>query len=1028
MGERSFVSSEKSQTPQLLIRFVSLLDKRQIDDIDVITQMLNNQGFVVDHFEYKVTKKMEVQRPINPKLKNSPKERFVVEEKLNVNANLKTVGQLEWRVLKDPENILLIQLHRSKGETLCLPLIYPNIFKQNHQILVTGLPNSVRLQLLSKPDLKFLQIPILIEENPDFKEQLIQRASRSKGMQATARELLDFPGLPEEISKKITLIATGKKENLSDSQAINLILLSDLHSRYSAMFQTFQNEIIERKSAVAKLARQFEMLTQKISTRILVSRLVDFLGENAEKCKTNHHVFVYLYQRLQQMEERQIYVNKKLLDRKDLFKLLRSIVCVARSQFDPEEWSKCLFYLKQEGVHSVEEFNDETISNLASQSRNRLAETNAAASKSLIEIYVINNIRDFIIEKRVFIIKNAISKQENEILKSTIAPQLHLNVTKDAKGKNVHRLFENSNANIQKLINPLHCVASAYGTLITELLTENLKKLMQHDVKSLAQRFGTHFFDIFYEQSVIEPGLQISRRCFALWFEQQIGLKPENLGFIPNEIEKELDPMLTPEIINGNGLSVFPATFSNEDFEKDYVKQRSRFFSFFIKLKQMRSAQKDELNPAGIFLDFIDQGKYNLRSPAFRQYVKNTYLYEELSRIVKEACNTIKTRLAEEAINKKVILKLPLKFSSLLYIGNTFEIPTGKFIVQIRLHTIPVKVIGEDLGISQGFFERFSKVLQEGDNPEKKALIQAARILDEYRKESLDYFRYLSMILIDQQIHQCLLRQKKTECDPRLIKFKLADKEKMIIGSIKDVNLTKLLQYDFGTTKSEKDVVNNQSFGEMIQSIMYYQSVIKGLAGRKEVISEIKDLLKKFSDTLKNGQEWKGYSTLANKISDLISLPIESFDEKIILTLSDLSTRMNRLVTKFEYKDSVIAILHAEWKRRNPDRAKNVYFYLAFLGDEITGSKTNLLLEMRKARDLIKLLKRKKALIFFPGATKEIQIKQMIEITEFIKLQSLDLELYAETRTLNDEKISELSRVFYPTSFFELNKLEPIKL
>ena len=217
------------------------IEKRQIEGIDLLTGLLNDRGFEVDHFEYKVLKKSEIRRPINPKQKNSPTEKITVEEKLNVNANLKSVGQLEWRVMKDPENVLLLQTQRTKGEALCLPLYFDSVFKKERQILVTGLNNAIKCQLVAKPDLRFQRIPEPIEQDKTVKDQLIHRASRQKGMQSTARELLDFPGLPEGITKKIVAIATGKKEKLNDAEAINLILISDLYSRYTPAFQTFQD-------------------------------------------------------------------------------------------------------------------------------------------------------------------------------------------------------------------------------------------------------------------------------------------------------------------------------------------------------------------------------------------------------------------------------------------------------------------------------------------------------------------------------------------------------------------------------------------------------------------------------------------------------------------------------------------------------------------------------------------------------------------------------------------------------------------
>ena len=200
-------SSKKSQ-PDLTVRFIGLQDKRQVEDMEIIEQLLNKMRFDIDYFEYKIVKKTETRRPINPKFPDGPKQKVLVEERINVNGDLKTVRQLEWRVLKDPENVLLVQLNRAKGEAFCLTLTFERLFENDRQVLVAGLTNQVRLQLITVPDLKFQKIPDPVEENVAFKEQLLNRASRTRGMQATARELLDFPSLPNEFSKKVAPVSS----------------------------------------------------------------------------------------------------------------------------------------------------------------------------------------------------------------------------------------------------------------------------------------------------------------------------------------------------------------------------------------------------------------------------------------------------------------------------------------------------------------------------------------------------------------------------------------------------------------------------------------------------------------------------------------------------------------------------------------------------------------------------------------------------------------------------------------------------
>ena len=1018
------------QESKLEIRFVSLLEKRQIQDIDLITELLNRQGYSVDHFEYKVVKKSEIRRPINPKVQNSPKERVTVEERINVNAHLKTVGQLEWRVLKDPENVLLIQIHRSKGETLSLPLFFENIFNNNHQILVTGLTNAVKVQLLSKPDLKFQRIPELIEKDPIVKEQLLKRASRSKGMQSTVRELIDFPGLPKEMADKISAIASGKNEHLSDPQAINLILLADLHNRYAATFQNFQSEIVERAAPVAQLARQFEILTQRISTKYLVARLSDFLGENASECRTSQQVFSYLYQKLQQMEEKQIYVNKKLLDRKDLFKLLKSLVCITRSQYDPELWKRCYFFLSQDDEQTLPEENEQNIRGLVSNLQgNAATQEEASASTDLKEIYLIHNIYDYVVDKRLAIAEEAVSPQEAGFLKGAVAPRLHIRLKKEGEKKNPGRLFAEPKQAIQKLIHPVQFLSGAYGVLIGEILKENLSKFFDFDKRELIERFGRHFFDVLYEQAVFERGLHISRNQFAGWL-QESGLfsQLEELGFIENEIETDSDIGLTPHALTGSGAATYPPEMDNAEFEKLYVKSRNTMLSFIDKIKRSQKAQKNEFNPAGIILDFFAKGKYDLRSHVFRKHARQTFLYEELHNIVKACCLEFKGKLAEQSKNKKLILQLPLKYANILFIGNTFEVPTGKFIVQLRLHAIPVREMTEDQGLSHAFSANFSKALNEAETEQRKGLIQAMRILGEYQKVSTEFVKAQSIAMLDRILYRVEMKQKLINRDPRYIKFKMPDVDKMIIGSIRDVNMNKLFQYDMAKAGGLKKITHSQTFGEMVQSVIYFRSVIESLEARRDTINEIKMLLNRFSKSLKKSQEWKAYSTLVIRIGELISLPIHAMSEKVIKLIMDLSIKLNRLVTKHEYKNSVIAILHAEWKRKNPERSKEVYFYLPFLGDEAPRGKTNLLLEIRKARDLIRILKTKRAIIFFPGATKEIQLNQMVDIADFIAQQSLSPEMYVETSNLNEDKRRQIAKRFYPDCFFNIDQLEPIKM
>lgn len=243
---RQISKGVRGNEPTQMIRFVSLSSLHMVEDMDVLRQMLSEQNTSFDFFEFKIVNTTVQKRLIHSAQKNGPKERISVEEKVDINSNLKHLRQFTWRVLKDLNNVLLVQLTQLKGAPCSLPLIFPSILHENRQILVCGLTHAMRAQLLSKPDLKFNRIPELIDNDAACKEMMLIRADREKGMQSIARGLQDVKGLPKGITQKLMDLATGSKVILTDAEAINVILLSDIYSRYLPALQTFQGEIATR--------------------------------------------------------------------------------------------------------------------------------------------------------------------------------------------------------------------------------------------------------------------------------------------------------------------------------------------------------------------------------------------------------------------------------------------------------------------------------------------------------------------------------------------------------------------------------------------------------------------------------------------------------------------------------------------------------------------------------------------------------------------------------------------------------------
>lgn len=1011
-----------------MICFVSLIDKRQIEGIDVITDILNKKNFAVDHFEYKVTKKTETRRPINPKFKNGPSERVVLEERINVNANLRTIRQLEWRVVKDPENVLLINLTRTKGEAFCLPLVFPNIFAQEHQILVTGLTDPVRLQLITKPDLEFKSIPKTVEENHEFEEQLLLRASRSKGMQATARELLDFPGLPETMVKKIAQIATGKKETLTSAQSINLIILSDLVTRYLPVLQTFQNDVLAKAGTVTQLSKQFAELTEGIPTQKLITELGEYLGEDGVLSENNNQVFSHLYQRLQQMKDGKLFVKGALLDVKTLFGILRSMICLNRSQKDPEVWEKCLFFLKPFDAPAHIRKNMAAVYMMALASQKKILLNHAASSRSLLDIFAVFNVQEFILDRKVFISGENLSKQEYGIIRSSVLSRLGMKRVKARNRKHKPDLFGDTSHGPSKLHNSLHCVASSYGYLLDSVLKKHLERFLKEDNQTLLNRFGKNLFDIFYEQAVFDKGIPISRNSFGKWLEAKTSIsRIKELGFFNNDIETAFDPSLTPQVLAGNGQSLFELDYTVESFAKDYLQTRIQYFGFLDKLSKVSQSQKDPLNPAKIFVEYLEQGDFCLQPQPFRAFVKQTFLYEEFSRIVTEACHGFQDKLNKIAVKNKIILKLPLKYESILFLGNTFDVELNTEPRKIRLQVIPLKSTIEKMGVIHEFAVKFDELMQQAETPQRKGLIQAIRILGEYQKIAREFFKYLTLATLDRQMNLELKSLLETSGEPNQLKYGLSDAKKLVIGSIRNINLSGILQYDQEKKRNMKDPVDNQSFAQILESILYWKSVKKDLANRSETALNVIKMLGRFSKTLKEGPEWKSYYKMALRFHQLISQPIGNYSDNVIQALTDLSGKMSTMVSKREYKDNAIAILFSEWKRKYPKMIKNVYFYAPFVGDD-SGTGSNVLQKLKNSAHLARMLRLKTSVIFLLEATKQVQLRQMREITQFLKQEGYKLDFYVETSTLDDDKINELSKKMLPKLFFQVGNLKPQKV
>jgi hypothetical protein len=1019
---------QSHQVPELKIRFVSLLDSRMIKDMDEIRSLLKKKKFTSDYYEYKVTNTTFIRRLINTNSKNGLAERVMVEEKININTNLKAIRQLNWRILKDPENVLLVQLNQVKGESCCLPLIFSNIYQNDRDILVSGITKAMQVQLISKLDLNFQKIPKEILDNPITKGQILQRSRRKKGMQATARILQDFLGLPKLISAKIINIAAGSHIQLSDAEAINIILLSDLVTRYSGVLRTFQNDVSARNGSVSLFTAQFVELTQNISTKNLINRLGDYLvdeeeGFNGTISQNNSQLFSFIYKRLQHLDDKRIKIGDFHLTKSGLFNILKSMIIIARSQFDPGLWRQCLYFYKPDDDETSPHSNEIAVNRLAEGIRKQIEIHYEASSQSLMEVHLIHNIHNNTNCKRLLIGQMTLSIVELGIIKSKIAPILY-KVDKNAKGWDTVRLFMDINYKSHQLIGSAHFAARAYGFLIGRRLRENVRKFLKPGLKSLLDRFNKNFFDVFYQIVISEPGLPVSRNQFADWLKYKQYFKDvTHLGYIKNTLEYSFDPLFTDPILSEKALSPFPATYSKQEFEKDYLKSRKKFLGFIEKLNHSYETTNDN-SILKIFLDLIEKGHYFFNAVYFRKQIKTTKLFKILVEVINQACKGLTFKLEKQSYHNKVVIKIPFNFDPLLSFCSIFEIKHENIILTIHLIAVPVNSYEELNGLSKIVSKNLNLLFKHESNKKIQKLLYAFNIIREYKIASVDFFRYLSVIVVDRQLAYTVNKiTQNTNQTPNYIKNHIPDKDKLIIGNIRDVNIGGLIQ-NTKIAKKEITEFENLSSGQIIQGIIYYKSANQGIRELKDLINQIQTLL----DTIavnKHDDDYNTFTKQIQKFKQLISTPIEDFSENIINLLSILSRRIQKTITRGEYNNGVLTSLRSDWAINYPDEDKKYYFYKNFISKE-SNQKSNLLLEIEKTRDILSDVTGKSCWIFLPDNQKEHQLQHLMEIGTFFKEKNYKMAFYINIKSLSEDRIKTLSTVFLPSNFFHLDGLKPI--
>ena len=984
----------------------------------LIQKVLDAQGFNVDFQEYKVTTKREITRPINPKNKNGPSEKVLLEEKVSVSAHIKYLRQLQWRAAKDPENLLLVQIERLKGEPVSVPLIFGSLLAEQRPILVTGLTKTVHSQLLAKPDPSFATIPEPVASDPVALEEILSRSKRKKGMQSTAREIMDLQGFKPEVAQIIVNVATAKPVPLSDAEAVNLILISDLFSRYQPLLVQFFQDLSQKSQPPQALAKQFSLLLEGVPVAGLVKKFSPYL-EVEKSYKTLEALFGGLYAWLQAIKDKPSKDSK--LSPTSLFSWIKGLSVLARCQQDPDLWSQCQFFFALDDERSPNAQSVEALVQVAQKIKNEALKAAATGNQSLQDLYDAGNADRYLQEFGLHFAQA--SPEDRGFLEQVLSRQFgyHLAVA----GNPILQLFTAAQPAFPELQHPLPSLGAVYGHLLFRRLEALTQTFFSPGLESLTQRFGDEFFDICYFKCVFEQALPVSRKQFAGWLRHQ-GLVTDfgALGYQEDLEEKPLDEWITDEVLRGSGDSIVAKEIGPDEFKQGFLKAEQNYRGFLAKLQSYQFKGGEELNPAKILLQTFGQGLTDISSPLFRKALKGTYLAEELEEVIENSTTELREEMEQAAKARKLVLVLPESLCGFFYLAQRFNLrgPTGT--IKVHLLIGSQKKSGHLSGLNKTFAANLTKYLQESTDPYRQGLVQCISMLNEYQKSSQEYLRYLGILFFDRFLssyHE--LQTKKSTQSPEHIKFWFPDGRKMVLGHTKQLALGKLLNPGGERAAKDGQPIANQSLAQFLQGIYYYHAAQKGLNNWRKKVGQLRKLFGRFSQTMRESEEYIQYDKLLANFAERLSKPIPEFTDRYLTDLGDLTSAMKTKLESSEGVDSPVTRLYKEWMARNPQDEVIIKPYKAFSHERHKGD--NFLMELASARDLLGQLANKRCLIFALDGGKKNQLDQVVEILPFLRQVCPEAAWYLEDSNLDPEAKRHLAKHINPAHFFAGTKLEP---
>ncbi|MDH4225456.1 MAG: hypothetical protein OEW12_07400, partial [Deltaproteobacteria bacterium] len=343
----------KQERAEHSVRLISNKPPQAIEGLEEFLAVFNTREVdaVITPFRHVIQRK--VRRNMGGKFGQGLSHEVVENVEINPNEDLIALRRWMGAVRQDPANIMLLQIAKVKEEPLAAPLVFSEQIKAGRPILITGADSSARDQLLSAVDLKFSVTPDLVDQNHALKTMILGRSQRRKGFMASMRNLMELDFLPQGLLDKITQISTGADTaGMADPEIINLILLSDLVSRYQGVLGQYKEVLANQTLQVTQLKNLFEMITVDIPADKIIEAFRDMVDtERVELAAvtTKGTLFAHAYQYITGEESKKDRVNRKDV----FFKRLFSLILRYRSQIDPKLWNRCYFLANADPVEKA---------------------------------------------------------------------------------------------------------------------------------------------------------------------------------------------------------------------------------------------------------------------------------------------------------------------------------------------------------------------------------------------------------------------------------------------------------------------------------------------------------------------------------------------------------------------------------------------------------------------------------------------------------------------------------------------------